>query len=78
MRGWHARHAQVLMSIRCRDNHATVAEEALRRAKFKFPGRQKVIRSNNWCAAARRLAQSPPAPNTWLVVTQRSSTGPLV
>ncbi|KAG2490121.1 hypothetical protein HYH03_011427 [Edaphochlamys debaryana] len=39
---------QVLMSIRCRDNHGAVAEEALRRAKFKFPGRQKIIRSNNW------------------------------
>lgn len=41
---------QVLMSIRCRDQHGAVAEEALRRAKFKFPGRQKIIKSNNWCA----------------------------
>lgn len=39
---------QVLMSIRCRDQHGSVAEEALRRAKFKFPGRQKIIMSNNW------------------------------
>eukprot|EP00201_Polytomella_parva_P022418 CAMPEP_0175038668 /NCGR_PEP_ID=MMETSP0052_2-20121109/2_1 /TAXON_ID=51329 ORGANISM="Polytomella parva, Strain SAG 63-3" /NCGR_SAMPLE_ID=MMETSP0052_2 /ASSEMBLY_ACC=CAM_ASM_000194 /LENGTH=229 /DNA_ID=CAMNT_0016300127 /DNA_START=56 /DNA_END=746 /DNA_ORIENTATION=+ len=39
---------QVLMSIRCKDNHEAVAEEALRRAKFKFPGRQKIIKSNNW------------------------------
>lgn len=39
---------QVLLSIRCRDVHATVAEEALRRAKFKFPGRQKVVASRNW------------------------------
>jgi hypothetical protein len=33
---------QVLLSVRCKDNHAHVAAEALRRAKFKFPGRQKV------------------------------------
>lgn len=39
---------QVLMSIRCKENHTPVACEALRRAKFKFPGRQKVIVSNNW------------------------------
>jgi large subunit ribosomal protein L10e len=24
------------------------AQEALRRAKFKFPGRQKIIASRNW------------------------------
>ncbi len=45
------RRAQVLMSIRCRDQHGSVAEEALRRAKFKFPGRQKIIKSNNWWVA---------------------------
>lgn len=39
---------KILMSIRCRDSHAHVAEEALRRAKFKFPGRQKVVASRNW------------------------------
>jgi len=39
---------QVLLSIRCRDQHSVVANEALRRAKFKFPGRQKIIASNNW------------------------------
>lgn len=26
--------------------------EAFRRAKFKFPGRQKIITSRNWCVAA--------------------------
>ncbi len=26
------------------------AHEALRRAKFKFPGRQKIVDSRNWCA----------------------------
>lgn len=39
---------QILMSVRCRDTHAAAAEEALRRAKFKFPGRQKVVASRNW------------------------------
>lgn len=39
---------QILLSIRCKDNHAAVAEEALRRAKFKFPGRQKIVASRNW------------------------------
>lgn len=33
---------QVIMSIRTRDNHKASAIEALRRAKFKYPGRQKV------------------------------------
>ena len=28
---------------------APQAQEAMRRAKFKFPGRQKVIASRNWC-----------------------------
>jgi large subunit ribosomal protein L10e len=39
---------QVLLSIRCRDQHGATAQEALRRAKFKFPGRQKIIVSRNW------------------------------
>merc|ERR1712100_385652 len=40
--------SQILLSIRCRDSHTIVAQEALRRAKFKFPGKQKVIFSKNW------------------------------
>ena len=39
---------QILLSIRCRDSHTVIAEEALRRAKFKFPGRQKIVVSRNW------------------------------
>lgn len=39
---------QILMSIRCKDQHSEIAMEALRRAKFKFAGRQKVIASRNW------------------------------
>jgi large subunit ribosomal protein L10e len=39
---------QILLSIRCKDNHVPVAEEALRRAKFKFAGRQKIVVSRNW------------------------------
>uniref|UniRef100_A0A7S0ZVT9 Ribosomal protein L10e/L16 domain-containing protein n=1 Tax=Noctiluca scintillans TaxID=2966 RepID=A0A7S0ZVT9_NOCSC len=34
---------QVLLSIRTKDDKVNVAVEALRRAKFKFPGRQKVF-----------------------------------
>ncbi|KAK2162503.1 hypothetical protein LSH36_97g03005 [Paralvinella palmiformis] len=33
---------QALMSIRCKDQHQEKAIEALRRAKFKYPGRQKI------------------------------------
>ncbi|CAI5495151.1 unnamed protein product [Closterium sp. Naga37s-1] len=39
---------QVLLSVRCKEANAAVAAEALRRAKFKFPGRQKVIASRKW------------------------------
>lgn len=39
---------QVLLSIRCKDMHAPLAAEALRRAKFKFAGRQKIVASRNW------------------------------
>ena len=47
---------QILLSIRCKDAHGAVAEEALRRAKFKFPGRQKIVASRNWCASLARSA----------------------
>ena len=33
---------QVIMSVRAKDAHTDKVVEALRRAKFKFPGRQKV------------------------------------
>ena len=39
---------QVLISVRTRDNNKAVVYEALRRAKYKFPGRQKLIISNKW------------------------------
>ena len=39
---------QVLLSIRCKDTHGACAHEALRRAKFKFAGRQKIVASRNW------------------------------
>jgi large subunit ribosomal protein L10e len=39
---------QPLMSIRCKDNNEAAACEALRRAKFKFPGRQKIFTSKKW------------------------------
>ncbi|BDA47733.1 60S ribosomal protein L10 [Coccomyxa sp. Obi] len=39
---------QILLSIRCKDVHSPQSQEALRRAKFKFPGRQKIVVSRNW------------------------------
>ncbi|KAI5321504.1 hypothetical protein L3X38_030575 [Prunus dulcis] len=39
---------QVLLSVRCKDSNKNHAHEALRRAKFKFPGRQKIIESRKW------------------------------
>merc|ERR1712117_297141 len=39
---------QTLLSIRCKDAHEATAIEALRRAKFKFPGRQKIFTSKKW------------------------------
>lgn len=33
---------QPIMSVRIREQHRDAAIEALRRSKFKFPGRQKV------------------------------------
>ncbi|XP_073304239.1 large ribosomal subunit protein uL16-like [Primulina huaijiensis] len=39
---------QVLLSVRCKDANSPHAQEALRRAKFKFPGRQKIIVSRKW------------------------------
>jgi ribosomal protein L10e len=41
---------QVLLSVRCKDSNSHHAQEALRRAKFKFPGRQKIIVSRKWHA----------------------------
>nr|XP_011464903.1 PREDICTED: 60S ribosomal protein L10-like isoform X2 [Fragaria vesca subsp. vesca] len=39
---------QVLLSVRCKDSNKNNACEALRRATFKFPGRQKIIESRKW------------------------------
>ena len=39
---------QFIISVRSKDTNAAHVIEALRRAKFKFPGRQKIMRSNKW------------------------------
>jgi large subunit ribosomal protein L10e len=39
---------QILLSVRARDVHKPVVMEALRRAKYKFPGRQRLCESQNW------------------------------
>lgn len=39
---------QPLLSVRCKPEHAKIASEALRRSKFKFPGRQLIRESQKW------------------------------
>jgi len=39
---------QVLISVRTKEDKTAAAVEALRRAKFKFPGRQKIHVSSKW------------------------------
>ncbi|RKO97229.1 hypothetical protein CXG81DRAFT_6724, partial [Caulochytrium protostelioides] len=39
---------QILLSVRTKDSNKAVVIEALRRAKYKFPGRQKIVVSNKW------------------------------
>jgi len=39
---------QVIFSVRTKDSNKAVVIEALRRAKFKFAGRQKIIISKKW------------------------------
>ena len=39
---------QAIVSVRAKDVHANAVIEALRRAKYKFPGRQKILKSTKW------------------------------
>ncbi|KAJ8318026.1 hypothetical protein KUTeg_003117 [Tegillarca granosa] len=39
---------QPIMSVRAREQHEAQVIEALRRAKFKYPGRQKIYVSKKW------------------------------
>ena len=39
---------QILISVRCGQEHVAHAKEALRRSKFKFPGRQKIFVSRKF------------------------------
>ncbi|KNE63230.1 60S ribosomal protein L10 [Allomyces macrogynus ATCC 38327] len=39
---------QILFSVRTKDANKEVIIEALRRAKYKFPGRQKILVSKKW------------------------------
>ena len=39
---------QPIMSVRAKESNKDHVVEALRRAKFKFPGRQKVLLSRKW------------------------------
>ncbi|KAF7360091.1 hypothetical protein MVEN_00737200 [Mycena venus] len=39
---------QIVLSIRCKDADAPVIIAALRRARYRFPGRQKIMVSKKW------------------------------
>jgi len=39
---------QILLSVRTKPANIEIATEAIRRAKFKFPGRQKIVVSKKW------------------------------
>jgi len=39
---------QIIFSVRSKDAQRKSVVEALRRAKYKFPGRQNIIVSNRW------------------------------
>merc|ERR1711988_2004016 len=39
---------QIIMSVRSRAGTDAIVVEALRRAKYKFPGRQKILVSDKW------------------------------
>lgn len=39
---------QIILSIRTKESNRAVVIEALRRARYKFPGRQKIIVSKKW------------------------------
>jgi len=39
---------QIIISVRAKDQHKKQVVESLRRAKYKFPGRQNIVVSNRW------------------------------
>jgi large subunit ribosomal protein L10e len=39
---------QILLSVRCKQGALPHVNEALRRAKYKFPGQQKIVQTNKW------------------------------
>ena len=39
---------QILLSIRTKESNSAVVIESLRRARYKFPGRQKIVVSKKW------------------------------
>jgi len=39
---------QILISIRTKESNIAHAKEALRRARYKFPGRQKLVQGTTW------------------------------
>jgi len=74
---------QVIMSVRAKENHRDNVVEALRRAKFKFPGRQKIMVSRKWGftrwdqADYQRLKAEGRLMNDGVSVQYRPEHGPL-
>ncbi|KAG9310658.1 ribosomal protein L10e/L16 [Chiua virens] len=66
---------QIILSIRCKDSNAHVIQDALRLARYKFPGRRKIIISKKWgftnvnreerlrLKEDKRVLQGPPEAN---------------
>merc|ERR1712065_52430 len=50
---------QILISVRTKNESASFAVGALQRAKFKFPGRQKIVESVNWGFTKIRTTDYP-------------------
>jgi len=57
---------QPIMSVRTSDRHRAAVVEALRRAKFKFPGRQKVRHVNLLIVPCSHLASLTQPKETFL------------
>jgi large subunit ribosomal protein L10e len=59
---------QILLSVRTKDGHQKHVLEGLRRAKFKFPGKQKIVVSRNWgFTSYDRLTYIQGRQEKWLV-----------
>jgi len=59
---------QIILSIRSKDSNKAIVMEALRRAQYKFPGRQKIIVSKKWGFTALSRGEYTAQRNSGLLV----------